>query len=319
MRILVTGSSGFVGNVFVDRALEKSVNINLAVRAFIDKYESNTNQFLIHGLSKTQDWQNILVECNVVVHLAARAHIMNDDSIDPLSEFRDINTYGTLNLAKQAASSGVKRFIYISSIKVNGEHTSLDKPFLANDQNIPNDPYGVSKYEAEMGLRKVANDTGMEVVIIRPPLVYGPGVKANFSAMINLVSKGIPLPFGGLNKNKRSLVSLDNLVDLILTCLDHPNAANQTFLVSDNHDLSTADMFKLLSLSCGKSGYLIPFPALLFEKIFKLIGKQDIYQRLGGSLQVDISDTYKKLNWQPPYSVDEGFAKTAKHFLKNKK
>jgi len=318
MRVLVTGSSGFVGNVFVEKALEKSVDINLAVRTFIEKYKDNTNQFLIDGLSNKQDWRSALADCNVVVHIAARAHIMNDDAQDPLEEFRKINVEGTLNLANQAAETGVKRFIFISSIKVNGEQTSSGKPYLATDGNIPTDPYGLSKYEAEIGLKQIAKNTGMEIVIIRPPLVYGPGVKANFAAMLKLASTGLPLPFGSLNKNRRSLVSVDNLVDLIVVCIEQPHAANEIFLVSDDDDLSTADMFKRLNIACGKSGFLMPFPAFIFEKAFRLIRKADFYQRLCGSLQVDISATCKKLNWQPPYSVDVCFAKTAKHFLENK-
>jgi len=243
---------------------------------------------------------------------------MNDDSLSPLDEYREVNTAGTLNLAKQAEAAGVERFIFISSIKVNGEHTELEFPFKPEVNGVPEDPYGLSKYESEIGLREIAKETGMEVVIIRPPLVYGPGVKANFACMVKLAFKSLPLPFGDMTKNCRSLVSVDNLVDLIITCIDHPKAANETFLVSDNDDLSTAQMFRRLSIACGKSGSLLPVPTFLFNMFFKLIGKADIYQRLCGSLQVDISHTMETLNWQPPYTVDEGFAKTAKYYLENK-
>lgn len=179
----------------------------------------------------------------VVIHSAARVHVMDEQSADPLAEFRKMNVDGTLNLARQAAAAGVRRFIFISSIKVNGEGTVLGKPYTAMDTPSPQDPYGISKMEAEQGLRQIAQDTGMEVVIIRPVLVYGPGVKANFRSMVNWMNKGVPLPLGSIY-NKRSMVALDNLVDLVVTCIDHPAAANQTFLESDGEDLSTTEMLR---------------------------------------------------------------------------
>jgi nucleoside-diphosphate-sugar epimerase len=318
MKIAITGATGFVGKHLIKELItEKLIPVELVIigRSQIDLQRSN---FFRCSIDKETDYNKALVGVAIVVHCAARVHIMNDDSQDPLVEFRDVNTYGTINLAKQAAKAGVKRFIYISSIKVNGEHTNTDEPFLSNDENIPSDPYGLSKYEAEIGLRKLAEDTDMEVVIIRPPLVYGPGVKANFASMMRLAATGIPLPFGSIKENRRSLVSVYNLVDLIITCLSHPNAANQTFLVSDDDDLSTVKMLKKLSLALGKSGMTLSLPIKLFEVLGKVTGKSEIVERLCGSLQVDISKTKELLDWQPPVSVKEGFARTAEHYLNNK-
>jgi nucleoside-diphosphate-sugar epimerase len=243
--------------------------------------------------------------------------MMNDDASNPLDAFKEVNTYGTLNLAHQAADSGIKRFIFISSIKVNGESTELGKPFIPDDNFIPTDSYGLSKYEAEVGLRKIAKETGMEVVIIRPPLVYGPGVKANFASMMKWVNRGVPLPLGDITQNKRSLVSLDNLVDLIITCIDHPKAANQTFLVSDNEDVSTTGLLQNMATALSVKSRLVPIPVSWFNLASQLIGKPEISQRLCGSLQVDISKTMSLLNWQPPYSSTQSMKKTTDFFLNN--
>jgi nucleoside-diphosphate-sugar epimerase len=239
---------------------------------------------------------------------------MDDTSSDPLVEFRKVNLDGTLALARQASAAGVRRFIFISSIKVNGEGTAPTQPYKAGDDSAPLDPYGVSKLEAEQGLRALATDTGMEVVIIRPVLVYGPGVKANFLNMMRWLHKGVPLPFGAIH-NRRSLVALDNLVDLIVTCIDHPAAANQTFLVSDGEDLSTTELLRRMGTALGKPARLLPVPSWLLETGAAMLGKQALSQRLCGSLQVDISKTRELLNWTPPVSVDEALRKTAKHFL----
>ena len=262
------------------------------------------------------DWAGVVFDCNVVAHGAARVHVMNDSSIDPLSAFRSTNTLGTLNLAKQAAEFGVKRFIFISSIKVNGEFTVKGSSFKFDDTYVPDDPYGLSKYEAEVGLRKIAQETGMEVVIIRPPLIYGPGVKGNFVNMMRWLNKGVPLPLGAIH-NIRSLVSIDNLVNLIVTCIEHPNAANQTFLVSDDEDISTSGLLSKLGLSLGVTNRLLPIPGTLLEFLAKLLGKYAVAQRLLGSLQVDITKTKEQLNWEPPFSIDEGLKKTVQYFLEH--
>lgn len=253
---------------------------------------------------------------DVVIHCAARVHVMHDQAVDPLIEFRKVNLAGTLNLARQAAAAGVQRFVFISSIKVNGEGTAPGMPYHADDAVTPLDAYGISKHEAEQGLLALAAETGMEVVIIRPVLVYGPGVKANFLNMMSWLYKGIPLPFGAIY-NKRSLVALDNLVDLIVTCIDHPAAANQVFLVSDGDDLSTTDLLRRMGRALGKPARLIPIPSKWLEFGARLLGKQALAQRLCGSLQVDISKTRELLGWTPPVSVDEGLRKTAEYFLEH--
>lgn len=318
MEIVLTGMSGFVGQALLPRLLQKKYNTRAAVRSLKKALDGQVSQCSINNICKNQNWKNIVIDADIVIHCAARVHIMDDSSSNPLEKFREVNTYGTLNLAQQAADAGVKRFIFISSIKVNGESTKIGVPFKPDDNFIPTDPYGLSKYEAEIGLHNIAKETGMEVVIIRPPLVYGPSVKANFAAMIKWLNKGVPLPLGGIKENKRSLVSLDNLVDLIITCIDHPNAANQTFLVSDDEDLSTATMLKELSVALGKSGKMLSLPVKLFEVIGKVTGRSAIMERLCGSLQVDISKTKQLLDWHPPVTVKEGFARTAEYYLSNK-
>ncbi len=251
------------------------------------------------------DDTDVFCKANVLVHLAARVHFMNDKELDPLAAFRAVNVQGSLNLARQAAQAGVKRFVFISSIKVNGEATMLGKPFSTNDNDTPQDAYGISKMEAEQGLRQLATETGMEVVVIRPPLVYGPGVKANFAALMRVVHRGWPLPLG-LVDNQRSLVGLDNLVDFIITCITHPKAANQTFLVSDGHDLSTTELVRGMAKAAGVPSRLLPVPVWALQAGASLLGKGDVVQRLCGNLQVDISKARSLLGWVPPVSVEEG-------------
>lgn len=249
-----------------------------------------------------------------VVHLAARVHVMNDKSSDPLVEFRRVNVDGTANLARQAAAAGVKRFVFLSSIKVNGEFTEVGQPFTADAVPEPKDPYGVSKYEAEQLLRHIASAAGMEVVIIRPPLVYGPGVNANFESMMRWLARGMPLPLAAVTNNRRSLVSLDNLVDLIVTCLSHTKAANQTFLASDGEDLSTADLLRRMGVALGQPARLINLPEVLLKVSATLLNRPGVYQRLCSSLQVDIAKTRQLLGWEPPVSVDEGLRRAAEGF-----
>jgi UDP-glucose 4-epimerase len=314
VKLILTGSTGFVGK----QILEKVTSFDVTVIGRSKPEILTDFTFFQANIDANSNYAPALADGDVVIHSAARAHIMDDKSADPLTAFREVNTLGTINLAKQAAQAGVKRFIFISSIKVNGEHTSKDKPFSADDKPSPEDPYGLSKAEAEEQLKKLSKETGMEVVIIRPPLVYGPGVKANFAAMMRLAAKGMPLPFGSIKSNKRSLVSVYNLVDLIVHCISHPNAVNQTFLVSDDEDLSTTQILRQLSFAFGKSGLMLPIPVKLFEITGKITGKSAIVERLCGSLQVDISKTKKMLNWQPPVSLKEGFARTAEHYLNDK-
>lgn len=318
MRILLTGATGFVGRELLERMVS---HIDLqpvaVVRNSAAALTKDVATFRVAGIEGDTDWQPALEAVDAVIHCAARVHVMHDSSSDPLAEFRKVNVDGTLNLARQAARAGVRRFIFISSIKVNGEGTGLGKPYFADCHPAPLDPYGVSKMEAEHGLRDLASETGIELVIIRPVLVYGPGVKANFRSMMNWLRMGVPLPLGAIH-NKRSLVSLDNLVDLIVTCIDHPAAANQTFLVSDGEDLSTTELLRRMSLALGKPARLLPVPAALLESAAAMLGKKNVAQRLCGSLQVDISKTRELLGWVPPVSVDQALRMTADHYLAHK-
>ena len=231
-----------------------------------------------------------------------------------MAAFRSVNVEGTANLARQAAAKGVKRFIFLSSVKVNGEFTETGQPFTADDAPLPKDPYGVSKYEAETLLQKIATETGIEVVIIRPPLVYGPGVKANFESMMRWLVRGVPLPLAAMTNNRRSLVALDNLVDLIAMCLSHPAAANQTFLVSDGEDLSSAQLLKRMGAAMGHPARLFYLPPALLKLGASVLNRPGIYQRLCGSLQLDIAKTRQVLGWTPPVSVDEGLRRTAESY-----
>lgn len=316
--ILVTGSSGFVGQSLIKRLATEfqSKSIIAVVRNQCFHLHKEVRSVEIADLSTENDLSKILQGVNVVVHCAGRAHVMNDHSIDFLPEFRHINVDGTLNLARQAAAAGVKRFIFLSSIKVNGEFTEIGKPFAADDEPAPEDPYAISKFEAEHGLLKIASNSGMEVVIIRPPLVYGPGVKANFESMMRWLDRGIPLPLGAVTRNRRSLVALDNLIDLIVTCLSHRQAANQIFLVSDDEDISTADLLMQMSKALGRPACLYYVPLAILKIGASLVGRKDVYQRLCGSLQIDISKTRKLLDWKPPVSLDEGLKKVASGFIK---
>ncbi|VVN34929.1 hypothetical protein PS639_05013 [Pseudomonas fluorescens] len=274
--------------------------------------------FAIDGLDGTTQWAQALNRIDVVIHAAARVHVMEETVADPLANFRRVNVEGTLNLARQAAASGVRRFIFISSIKVNGEATSPGKVFTADDVAAPLDPYGVSKMEAEEGLRTLAAETGMEVVIIRPVLVYGPGVKANFLSMMRWLDRGVPLPLGAVN-NRRSFVSLGNLIDLIQTCIDHPRAANETFLVSDGEDVSTTELLRRLSAAMGRPARLLPVPYRLMRMAAALLGKSAAIQRLFGSLQVDISKNMALLQWKPSVSMNEALRLTARDFQESRK
>lgn len=309
---LVTGGSGFLGAALLGRLQLQASSVVAAVRNGFT-LPSGFQPFSIGSLDASLVWEGALQNVDAVIHCAARVHVMNDTSSDPLAEFRKVNVGGTLNLARQAATAGVRRFIFISSIKVNGEGTRLGRPYCADDQPAPLDPYGVSKMEAEAGLRALAAETGMEVVIIRPVLVYGPRVKANFRSMMNWLNKGMPLPLGAID-NKRSLVALDNLVDLIVTCIDHPAAANQTFLVSDGEDLSTSEMLRRMGRALDKPARLLPLPTWMLQFAAALVGKGAVAQRLCGSLQVDISKTRTLLGWTPPVSVDAAMRKTADAF-----
>lgn len=308
MKVLITGGTGFVGQLLARTIQAQGHDVVRAVR------QAQPDSVLISTVDGSTSWHEALQGCDSVVHLAARVHVMNDKSTDPLREFRRVNVEGTANLARQAAAAGVRRFVSLSSVKVNGEATQVGHPFAADDTPSPEDPYGISKHEAELVLRQIAKETGMEVVIIRPPLVYGPGVKANFASMMRWLCRGIPLPLAAVTHNRRSLVALDNLVDLIVTCLNHPAAANQTFLVSDGEDLSTAELLKRLGAAMGHPARLFYLPPVLLKLGALVSNKPGIYQRLCGSLQLDIAKTRQLLGWTPPVSVDEGLRRAAEGF-----
>jgi nucleoside-diphosphate-sugar epimerase len=307
-RLLVTGANGFVGNAVCKQAVNNGHAVRGAFRIAGDVHNS-IDPFVVSNINCLTEWGISLREVNAVVHLAARVHVMHDTEADPLAAFRAVNVEGTLNFARQAAAVGVRRFVFVSSVKVNGERTLPGRAFTEADASNPQDAYGQSKYEAEQGLRQLSADTGMEVVIIRPPLVYGPGAKANFAALMRVVQRGWPLPLGAVH-NQRSLVALDNLVDFILTCIANPLAANQTFFVSDGQDLSTTDLVRSMARVAGVPARLLPVPVWVLNKGASFIGKGDGMQRLCGNLQVDISKAHSLLGWLPPVSVDEGLRRT---------
>lgn len=318
MGVLLTGASGFVGQAVLSRLLvDGKHRPRGAYRRLPDPVSPGAESCLITDLGVEADWQTPLFGIDTVVHCAARVHVMEESAADPLLAFRRANVEGTLRLAHQAAEAGVRRFVFLSSIKVNGERTELGKPFTADDTPAPLDPYGVSKWEAEQALLALAAQTSMQVVIIRPVLVYGPGVKANFRSMMNWLSKGVPLPFGAIG-NQRSLVALDNLVDLVVTCIDHPEAANQVFLVSDGEDLSTTSLLRRMASALGKSPLLLPMPSSWLNSAARMLGKGVVAQRLCGSLQVDIEKTRQMLGWTPPLSVDDALKKAAHYFLEHR-
>ncbi len=308
--ILVTGSSGFVGSALVDELAQLGIAVRACYRT--DKNRSRVNIDVVAGIDllSTNDLKPILSGVSVIVHTAARVHVMQERSDNPLKAFRRMNVDATLRLARQAAESGVKRFVYISSIKVNGEQTLIGQKFTADMVPNPSDAYGISKLEAEKGLLSIAKETGIEVVIIRPPLVYGPGVKANFAKLMTWVARGVPLPFASVDENRRSMVGLDNLVSLLILCTSHASAANQVFLVSDDDDLSTAGLIYAMGDALGRSVYLLPIPKKYLSWVAKAFGMGSFAERLLGNLQVDITKTKELLNWRPPFTVAEELKKT---------
>ncbi len=301
-RICVTGANGFIGGALCSSLNSAGYKVVRAVRTALVPSETE-----VGNISGATNWVGALTGCATVVHLAARVHVMRDSVVNPHDIFREINVEGTLHLASQAALLGVRRFVYLSSIKVNGE--GRQEPYGRNDQPLPQNPYAVSKWEAEIGLQEIASKTGMEVVILRPPLVYGPGVRANFARLIRLVSLGVPLPFGQIT-NRRSLLFLGNLVDAIYLCLSHPLAANRTYLLSDGEDVSTPDLVRRLAISMGKPCRLLPVPASLFTQMGRVFRKELEVKRLLGSLTVDNSAIQNELGWKPPYTLDQGLVLT---------
>lgn len=315
MSLLLTGASGFVGSALLRRLLATGPGLRAAYRALPSTPPEGVECFAIPDFASERAWRAALGGVKVLVHAAARVHVMDEDVANPLQEFRRINVEGTLALGRWAAEAGVQRFVFISSVKALGERTLPGAPFSADTSPAPEDAYGISKWEAEQGLQLIARETGMEVVIIRPPLVYGPGVKANFASMMRWLSRGVPLPLGAVTDNRRSFVALGNLVDLIVVCTRHPAAANQVFLVSDGDDLSTAELLKRMGRALGRRVLLPAVPVFWLEFGARLIGKRGIYDRVCGSLQVDIRKTRQLLEWTPPLAVDDGLLLVAKEFF----
>ena len=315
MNMLITGANGFVGRALVSHfAAKEAMSVRAAVRALSSPFQPPVDVRDNLDLDGA-DWSSALRNMDVVIHCAARVHVRNDSAMDAIAEFRKINTDGTIRLARQAAEAGVKRLIYLSTVKVNGHSTTHRAPFSAHDIPSPVDAYGMSKMEAETGLLELAKKTGLDIVIIRPPLVYGPGVKANFLSLMRLINWSIPLPFGKTD-NKRSFVAIDNLVDLVETCCVHPCASNQIFMVSDGHDVSTTHLIRMIGQALRRTTRLLSVPPDLMYRAARLMGKEDMADRLIGSLQVDISKNKHVLNWNPPIKMETALQRTADMFHK---
>ncbi len=303
MNIAVTGATGFVGSALCSHLRAHGHHVVPAVR----RAAGLPDEMAVGAITATTDWRSALAGCQAVVHLAARVHVMHDTATDPLALFRATNTDATLNLARQAAKAGVKRFVFVSTIKVNGE--GRDKPYVETDAPAPEDAYAISKWEAEQGLRQIEQETGLEVVVLRPPLVYGPGVKANFRRLLDTVARGWPLPLGAIH-NRRSLLYLGNFVDAIRTCVEHPAAAGQLFLIDDGRPVSTPELIREVARAMGRPARLLAVPVGMLEFAGALLGKRDAVKRLTGSLWVDSSLIRSRLGWTPPYSMAVGLAAT---------
>jgi nucleoside-diphosphate-sugar epimerase len=302
--IVLTGGSGFVGRAVATALHARGLRFTQTVRHDTCG-DAAAHLVRAPALGPSGDWSAVLRGAQTVLHLAARAHVLHDPAVDPLAAYRSVNTAGTLRLAEQAAAAGVHRFVFVSTVKVHGETSLQGRPFNEAMTPAPQDPYAISKWEAERGLQAIAQRTGMELVVVRPPLVYGPGAKANFAALLRAVARGWPLPLAAID-NRRSLIGLDNLVDFLLLCLHHPAAANQCFLVSDGEDLATPELLRRLGLAIGRPARLWPLPAALLRAGAALLGRPAVAQRLCADLQVDIGHAHHVLGWTPPISVDEG-------------
>ena len=309
MKFMISGAAGFVGKALCAELLRRGQSVNAAVRSrnsLIEKAEV----IIVGAIDSKTNWADALRDVDVVIHLAARVHVMRESATDPLAEFLKVNLCGTANLARQSACCGVRRLVYVSSIKVNGEQTNATQSFTELNVPSPQDFYSISKWQAEQALWRIAQETGMEIVVVRPPLVYGPDVKGNFAQMLSVVTKLIPLPFACVD-NRRSLIYVGNLVDALITCATHPVAAGQTYLVCDGEDVSTPDLLRRLGGARRCPAHLFPFPPSWLRTLGKLSGKSAQVERLLGSLQVDSGKIRRDLNWIPPYTMQQGLQATA--------
>jgi nucleoside-diphosphate-sugar epimerase len=310
--LLITGATGFVGSHCLDALQTDDHSLRAAVRSYPVNPRSKVEFVPVGDIGPSTDWRSVLEGVDVVLHLAARAHILNDTASDPEAEFQRVNTQGTIRLVEQSIQAGVKRFVFVSSI---GAMASSSHTLLKEDSPCcPDTPYGRSKLQAEQQLVHMATAAKMEWTIIRPPLVYGPANPGNMERLIQLVFKGVPIPLGSVH-NRRSLIYVRNLVDAIRLCLFHPAAANQLFLVSDNQDVSTPDLIRAIAAAMDRSTIILPIPLSILTSISRLIGKQDLFEKLTGSLALETQKITRLINWKPPYTFEEGINKTIQSCL----
>ena len=311
--IAITGATGFVGRRLLHR-------LQLAGHEVVEIGRTPSTPdaafFKVDDIGADTDFGDVLTSCDAIVHLAARVHLMRDEAADPLAAFRSVNLHGTVNLAAQAAKAGIKRFVYASSIKVNGEHTS-GQPYAESDVPSPQDSYGVSKWQAEQALHDIGRQSGMEIVIVRPPLVYGPGVKANFHRLLRLVEQGWPLPFAAVS-NRRSMIYVDNLADALVDCVQHSAAVGRTYLVSDGEDVTTPELIRKLASAMGRQSRLVHVPVDWLRTLAGAIGKRDQIERLTQSLEINSTRIRNELDWQPPYTLQQGIDETVRWYLNSR-
>lgn len=312
MRVLITGANGFVGQALCAQAAAQGFAVRAALRK-LGAVSDNIETVVVGEINGATDWRSALRDVDVVIHLAARVHVMRESAENPIEEFRKVNVAGTEHLARSAAACGVKRLVFVSSIGVHGKQTNLGRSFSELDKPYPHNDYALSKWEGELALHRVAHETGLEVAIIRPPLVYGAGAPGNFAQMLKVLAKNIPLPLASI-ENRRSLVYIGNFVDALLRCVTHPAAAGQTYLVSDGEDVSTPDLLRQLGAAMGHPARLLPCPPVLLKLAGRLVGKSGQIDRLLGSLQVDSSKIRRELGWQPPYTLQQGLQATAEWY-----
>jgi nucleoside-diphosphate-sugar epimerase len=316
---LITGATGFIGQATCEQLLARGWAVKGTVRSSsqnVDRLATGVIPCSVDSMGPGTDWRMALSGIDVIVHLAARVHIMKEIAEDSLMEFRQVNTHATERLGRMAAQTGVRRLVFLSTIKVNGESTG-NQAFTEADTPNPQDAYALSKWEAEQALKRVAAETGLDVVILRSPLAYGPGVKGNFLRLLQAVQRGIPLPLASI-RNRRSLVFLGNLVEAIITCMTHPQAKGKTYLLSDDEHISTAELISHIAHALRKPARLWPFPVELLRLAAKLAGKSAEADRLLSSLQVDSSKIRSELGWKPSSSLDQGMAETARWFLQTR-